>query len=365
MTFEFITATAADGVLTVTLNRPDVLNSFTLRDGEGSCRARWRMPRTTPSVRAVLITGAGRGFCAGQDLSEVLPKDDGPMPDIAEIVRASYNPIIQAIRTLEKPVVCAVNGVAAGAGANLAFACDLTIAAEEASFVESFSKLGLIPDTSGTFFVPRLVGTQRATGMFFLAEKISGGAREGVGPDLGRGAAWRRSWRRRARWPLSLAAQATRGFGLTKRAMNASFTNTLDEQLDVEARGDAAKRAGRPTTRKAFARFSRSGSRCIAARERAAMSGPRDGRSASSVPARWARASRRSPRRTAIAVVLADAQPASIANARAGARQGAGARRREGAADARTRPTMRSRAFAMSSGPRERRPRGFARAQAS
>ena len=101
-------------------------------------------------MRAVLLTGAGRGFCAGQDLPEVLPEGDGPMPDISEIVRDSYNPIIRAIRALEKPVICAVNGVAAGAGANLAFACDLTIAAEEAIFVESFAKLGLIPDTSGT-----------------------------------------------------------------------------------------------------------------------------------------------------------------------------------------------------------------------
>jgi 2-(1,2-epoxy-1,2-dihydrophenyl)acetyl-CoA isomerase len=193
-------------------------------------------------IRAVLLTGAGRGFCAGQDLSEVLPKDDGPMPDIAEVVRASYNPIIRAIRTLEKPVVCAVNGVAAGAGANLAFACDLTIAAEEASFVESFSKLGLIPDTSGTFFVPRLVGMQRATGMFFLAEKIS----------AARAKDWGLVWdvvplenlMETARTlAVSLASGATRGFGLTKRAMNASFTNSLDEQLETEAQ--AMHEAGR------------------------------------------------------------------------------------------------------------------------
>jgi 2-(1,2-epoxy-1,2-dihydrophenyl)acetyl-CoA isomerase len=186
------------------------------------------------SVRAVLLTGAGRGFCAGQDLSEVLPKDGGPMPDIAETVRASYNPIIRAIRMLEKPVVCAVNGVAAGAGANLAFACDLTIAAEEASFVESFSKLGLIPDTSGTFFVPRLVGMQRATGMFFLAEKISAArAKEwGLIWDVVPLTALMETARALA---MSLAAGATRGFGLTKRALNASFTNTLDDQLEAEA----------------------------------------------------------------------------------------------------------------------------------
>jgi 2-(1,2-epoxy-1,2-dihydrophenyl)acetyl-CoA isomerase len=150
-------------------------------------------------------------------------------------VRASYNPIIRAIRGLEKPVICAVNGIAAGAGANLAFACDLTIAAEEASFVESFAKLGLIPDTSGTFFVPRLVGAQRATGMFFLAEKMSASkAKEwGLIWDVVPHAVLLDSARGLAK---QLAQQATRGFGLTKRAMNASWANGLDEQLEMEAR---------------------------------------------------------------------------------------------------------------------------------
>jgi 2-(1,2-epoxy-1,2-dihydrophenyl)acetyl-CoA isomerase len=156
------------------------------------------------------------------------------MPDISEVVRASFNPIILAIRTLEKPVICAVNGIAAGAGANLAFACDLTIAAESASFVESFSKLGLIPDTSGTFFVPRLVGTQRATGMFFLAEKISAEQAKGWGLiwDAVPAAQLAEVSEQLAR---TLAQQATRGFGLTKRAMNASAANGLVAQLELEA----------------------------------------------------------------------------------------------------------------------------------
>lgn len=241
MTFEFISASVDDGVLTITLNRPDVLNSFTLAMAK-EVQGALKHAADEPAVRAVLLTGAGRGFCAGQDLAEVLPKDGGPMPDIAEVVKGSYNPIIRAIRNLEKPVVCAVNGVAAGAGANLAFACDITIAAEEASFVESFSRLGLIPDTSGTFFVPRLVGVQRATGMFFLAEKIPARKAKEWGliwdvvpletlMDTARALA------------TTLASQATRGFGLTKRAMNASFANTLDEQLDVEAQ--AMHEAGR------------------------------------------------------------------------------------------------------------------------
>jgi 2-(1,2-epoxy-1,2-dihydrophenyl)acetyl-CoA isomerase len=234
MTTPLVLSELIDGVLVLTLNRPDVLNSFT-RSMAAELQAGLARAAADASVRAVLLTGSGRGFCAGQDLQEALPQGDGPMPDISEIVRASYNPIIKAIRTLEKPVVCAVNGVAAGAGANLAFACDLTIAAEEAVFVESFAKLGLIPDTSGTFFVPRLVGPQRATGMFFLAEKM----------HAAKAKEWGLIWEvvpfaqlQEVALHLAkqLAAQATRGFGLTKRAMNASWGNSLDEQLEVEAR---------------------------------------------------------------------------------------------------------------------------------
>ena len=241
MSYHFIAVDVSDGVMTLTLNRPDVLNSFT-RAMAREVQQALQAAADDPIVRALLITGAGRGFCAGQDLAEALPQGDDPMPDIGEMVRTGYNPIIRAIRNLEKPVICAVNGVAAGAGANLAFACDLTIAADEASFVESFARLGLIPDTSGTFFVPRLVGSQRATGMFFLAEKLSAAkAKE-----------WGLIW---DVVPLSqlhatastlartLATQATRGFGLTKRAMNASFANSLDEQLEVEA--EAMHEAGR------------------------------------------------------------------------------------------------------------------------
>jgi 2-(1,2-epoxy-1,2-dihydrophenyl)acetyl-CoA isomerase len=229
-----ILSESVDGVLTLTLNRPDVLNSFD-RAMAQALQVELARAANDPSIRAVLLTGAGRGFCAGQDLQEVLPQGDGPMPDISEVVRASYNPIIRAIRGLEKPVICAVNGIAAGAGANLAFACDLTIAAEEASFVESFSKLGLIPDTSGTFFVPRLVGSQRATGMFFLAGKVSAAqAKEwGLIWDVAPLASLLETAKTLA---TTLASQATRGFGLTKRAMNASWTNPLDEQLEMEAR---------------------------------------------------------------------------------------------------------------------------------
>lgn len=233
MSHPTVLAELRDGVLALTLNRPDVLNSFT-RAMALSLQEALARAADDAEVRAVLLTGAGRGFCAGQDLAEALPQGDGPMPDIGEIVEQCFNPIIRAIRHLEKPVVCAVNGVAAGAGANLAFACDITIAAQESTFVESFAKLGLIPDTSGTFFVPRLVGVQRATGMFFLAEKMTADkAKEwGLIWDVVPLASLHDHAMTLAR---SLATQATRGFGLTKRAMNASFGNGLDAQLDVEA----------------------------------------------------------------------------------------------------------------------------------
>ena len=222
-----------DGVLVLTLHRPEVLNAFTRPMAE-ALQAQLARAAADPAIRAVLLTGAGRGFCAGQDLAEVLPEGDGPVPDISAVVRASFNPIILAIRTLEKPVVCAVNGVAAGAGANLAFACDLTLAAPEATFVESFAKLGLIPDTSGTFFVPRLVGLQRATGMFFLAEKIRAEQAKAWGLiwDVVPADALVETARTLA---TTLASQATRGFGLTKRALLGSATNDLAAQLELEA----------------------------------------------------------------------------------------------------------------------------------
>src|SRR3954470_3400180 len=161
----------ADGVATITLNRPDVLNSFT-RSMARELRTAVQTVEGDEGVRAGVLTGAGRGFCAGQDLAEAAPKD-GAMPDLGDIVRDSYNPVVRAIRKLEKPVLCAVNGVAAGAGANLAFACDIVFAASNAVFIQSFAKIGVIPDSGGTFLLPRLVGLHRATVMTMLAEKMT------------------------------------------------------------------------------------------------------------------------------------------------------------------------------------------------
>ena len=169
MSSQCILSDIDQGVARITLNRPEVLNSFNRRMAAQLREALDAAARNS-TVRAVLLTGAGRAFCAGQDLSEATP--NGPQLDLGEIVRESYNPIVRAIRRLEKPVVCAVNGAAVGAGANLALACDIVLASSEASFVQAFVKIGLIPDTGGTFFLPRLVGLARATALMMLGDKI-------------------------------------------------------------------------------------------------------------------------------------------------------------------------------------------------
>jgi 2-(1,2-epoxy-1,2-dihydrophenyl)acetyl-CoA isomerase len=221
-----------DGVMLITLNRPEVLNSFNRRMADELVAA-LHEAGTDAAVRAVLLTGSGRAFCAGQDLAEVLPRDGRPTPDLGDVVRQQYNPIIRAVRTLEKPVVCAVNGVAAGAGANLAFACDITVAAEGASFIQSFTKIGLIPDSGGTFILPRIVGLQRAAALTMLGDKLTaekalewGLVYECVPPatllDTTRALA------------LRLAAMPTRALGLTKRGFNAGVAHDLDTQLELE-----------------------------------------------------------------------------------------------------------------------------------
>ena len=229
------------GVGRLTLNRPDVLNSFNRAMARELCDALASIA-TNDAVRAVLLTGAGRGFCAGQDLAEASPRPDGSLPDLGDFVREGYNPIIRAIRTLEKPVICAVNGVAAGAGANLAFACDIVFASRDASFIQSFAKIGVIPDSGGTFILPRIVGLQRATALTMLAEKITAEQAEEWGLVY------------RVVEPPALvdvtftvaahlATQPTRGLGLIKRAFNRSLGVDLDKQLDYEE--ELQREAGR------------------------------------------------------------------------------------------------------------------------
>lgn len=228
-------------VARITLNRPEVLNSFNRKMavelGEALGAA-----ASDSTVRAILLTGAGRAFCAGQDLAEAMPLTNTGELDLGEIVRASYNPIIRAIRQLEKPVVCAVNGVAAGAGANLALACDIVLASSEASFIQSFAKIGLIPDSGGTFFLPRIVGLARATSLMMLGEKISAARAVEFGMiyQLCEPGSLIDSAMSVAK---TLAAMPTRALGLTKRALNASLGSDLDAQLDMEEELQA--RAGR------------------------------------------------------------------------------------------------------------------------
>jgi 2-(1,2-epoxy-1,2-dihydrophenyl)acetyl-CoA isomerase len=232
MAFEHILYEAEQGVGTITLNRPDVLNSFN-RAMAAEVRQALSHAGSDATVRAVLITGAGRAFCAGQDLAEAMPKE-GPAPDLGDIVARGYNPIVRTIRQLDKPVVCAVNGVAAGAGANLAFACDFVLASSEASFIQSFSKIGLVPDTGGTFFLPRLVGMARATALMMLADKVTAQDAVTIGLIL-RVVEAGKLLDEATALARDLATRPTRGLGLIKRALNASATNGLDEQLALEA----------------------------------------------------------------------------------------------------------------------------------
>ena len=170
MTYQDIQFELADGIARLTLNRPDKLNSFTANMHAEVADALTRVE--TEGARVLVLTGAGRGFCAGQDLSERKPAPDGTPPDLSETVDKFYAPLVRRLNALPMPVVVGVNGVAAGAGANLAFAGDIVIAKESANFIQSFCKLGLIPDTGGTFVLPRLVGRARAMGLAMLGDKL-------------------------------------------------------------------------------------------------------------------------------------------------------------------------------------------------
>jgi 2-(1,2-epoxy-1,2-dihydrophenyl)acetyl-CoA isomerase len=232
MSYRNILFASDGGIARLTLNRPERLNSFNdamhaeLRDALGRVAA-------DATVRVLLLTGAGRGFCAGQDLGDRAVAPGAAPVDLGDSVERNYKPLVLALRALPLPVVCAVNGVAAGAGANLALACDLVLAAKSASFIQPFCKLGLIPDTGGTYFLPRLVGTARAMGLALLGDKL----------PAEQAAAWGLIWQcvDDAELPAAvdrllahLATAPTRGLARTKQALYASPANTLDAQLDLE-----------------------------------------------------------------------------------------------------------------------------------
>jgi 2-(1,2-epoxy-1,2-dihydrophenyl)acetyl-CoA isomerase len=239
MTYRFILFEVNHGVARITLNRPDVLNSIhTAMSGE--IQEALAHAAREPAIRAVLLTGMGRGFCAGQDLDEVRP--GAAVNDFAAHARKAYTPIVRGLRALEKPVICAVNGVAAGAGANLALACDLVLAAEEASFVQVFAKIGLVPDTGGSFFLPRLVGMARETALAMLAEKITAAQAVEIGL-IYRACPAASLDEEASKLARHLATQPTFGLGLTKRLLNAAWVNDLETQLELEAECQGA--AGR------------------------------------------------------------------------------------------------------------------------
>jgi 2-(1,2-epoxy-1,2-dihydrophenyl)acetyl-CoA isomerase len=217
-----------DAIGFITLNRPDKLNAFNremallLQDALELCKDK--------KVRCVYITGAGKAFSAGQDLAEVV---DPAGPGMKKILREHYNPIITRIRGLEKPVVAAVNGVAAGAGANIALCCDVVVASEEASFLQAFSKIGLIPDSSGTFFLPRLIGWQKASALAMLGDKVPAADAEKMGmiykvfPAVNFG-------EESNKIAATLSKMPTKGLAYTKHAFNISFCSSLAEQLQLE-----------------------------------------------------------------------------------------------------------------------------------
>ncbi len=219
-----------NGVAYITLSRPKVYNSFN-REMALALQERLKECESDPNIRCIYLTGSGKAFCAGQDLQEAIDPDNGL--DINSIVSEHYNPIILRIRELEKPVVAAVNGVAAGAGANIALACDIVVAAASATFIQAFSKIGLIPDSGGTFFLPRLIGKQKASAIIMLGDKIPAEEAERLGmiykvfPD--------QSFETDAKTLAEkLATMPTRGLGLTKRALNYSTHNDLETQLGIE-----------------------------------------------------------------------------------------------------------------------------------
>lgn len=231
MAYEDILFDLEGGIARLTLNRPDKLNSFTARMHGEVADALTRVE--TEGARVLVLTGAGRGFCAGQDLSERRPAPDGSPPDLGETVEKYYAPLVRRLQALPMPVVVGVNGVAAGAGANLAFSGDIVIAKESATFIQSFCKLGLIPDTGGTHALPRLVGRARALGLALLGDKL--GARQAQ--------EWGLIWQCVAddEFDTSLdnlakhfAQAPTKGLAFTKRALQASLGNDLATQLDLE-----------------------------------------------------------------------------------------------------------------------------------
>lgn len=232
LTYETIIFEAVEGVARLTLNRPERLNSFTVRMHEEVADA-LTLVEGDATIRALLLTGAGRGFCAGQDLADRAVAPGGSAVDLGQSVERYYAPLIRRLTELDKPVVCAVNGVAAGAGANIALACDVVLAARSAKFIQSFANIGLIPDSGGTWVLPRLVGLARAMGLALTGEPLPADKAE----------SWGMIWRCVEDDALQAEASAlaarfasgpTRGLAETKRLIRRSSLKSLEDELDLE-----------------------------------------------------------------------------------------------------------------------------------
>lgn len=237
----FILSDGQNGVMTLTLNRPERLNSFNDEMHRELAQVLTQAERDD-TIRCLLITGAGRAFCAGQDLNDRNVDPTGEAPDLGASVENFYNPLVKRLAALPKPVIAAVNGVAAGAGATLALGCDIVIAARSVNFIMSFSKLGLVPDCGGTWTLPRLAGRARAMGLALMGDKLSAEQAH----------QWGMIWQvvddealtdTARQLATHFASQPTFGLGLVKKALLASETNTLDQQLELER--DYQRLAGR------------------------------------------------------------------------------------------------------------------------
>ena len=225
----YILTQQKNNVLILTLNRPDKFNSFN-REMALLLISELEKAENDKTIRCIVITGNGKAFCAGQDLSEAI---DPNGPGIEKIVAEHYNPIILKIRTIEKPIIAAVNGVAAGAGANIALACDIVFAAKSASFIQAFSKIGLIPDSGGTHTLPRLIGWQKASALMMLGDKISAEEAEKIGMiyKVFNNDSFADESKKIA---TTLSQMPTKGLAYTKQVLNLSFTNTFEDQLQQE-----------------------------------------------------------------------------------------------------------------------------------
>ncbi len=221
--------TAQNGVMNLKLNRPEVFNSFNKKMALALQNA-LDNAKEDNSIRAIIITGEGKAFCAGQDLAEAT---DPNGPELKSIVKDHYNPIIEKIRNLDKPVIAAVNGVAAGAGANIALACDITIAKKSASFIQAFSKIGLIPDSGGTFFLPRIIGNQKALALMITGDKITAEQAEQMNM-IYKTVDDEQFEDEIFKFANQIASMPTKGIALTKKAVNESYLNNLTQQLKLE-----------------------------------------------------------------------------------------------------------------------------------